>query len=267
VLDRLSGKPVFGAEERPVPASVTAGEAAWPTQPFPLKPPALSRQFFTPEDVTDRTPEVREEALGRFKQLRSGSIVTPPSLRGTVVFPGLHGGANWSGASVDPETGILYVNTSDMPNILQLTQDTGGKWGLAGYQQFRDKDGYPGVKPPWGHLTAVDLNKGEFAWRVTLGDFPALRARGMAPTGTENFGGTIVTGGGLVFIGGTMDEKFRAFDKSTGKTLWETQLPAGGYATPCTYSYKGKQYVVIAAGGGGKLRTKSGGAYLAYALP
>jgi quinoprotein glucose dehydrogenase len=123
------------------------------------------------------------------------------------------------------------------------------------------------VKPPWGQLTAINLNTGEFAWRVVLGEFPELTKQGVPQTGTENFGGTIVTAGGLVFIGGTMDEKFHAFDKSTGKLLWETKLPAGGYATPSTYEANGKQYVVIAAGGGGKLKTKSGDTYVAFALP
>jgi quinoprotein glucose dehydrogenase len=267
ILDRLNGKPVFGFEERPVPSTITQGEAAWPTQPFPLKPPALCRQLFTPEDVTTRTREVHDEVMSRFRQARSGSIYTPPSLRGTVQLPGPHGGANWSGASADPETGLLYVNTNNIPNIMTLTQDASGKWGITGYNRFQDTDNYPAIKPPWGLLTAVDLNEGKIAWQVPLGDYPELKAHGMTGTGTESFGGTIVTGGGLVFIAGTMDEKIHAFDKTNGKLLWEAQLPAGGYATPCTYSAKGKQYVVIAAGGGGKLGTRSGDSYVAYALP
>lgn len=267
VLDRLNGKPVFGMEERNVPSAITAGEAAWPTQPFPLKPPAIAKQFFGPEEVTNLSPEAREDVLTRLRQLRSGAIFTPPSLRGTVTLPGFHGGANWSGASVDPETGILYVNSNNIPNVTTLTQDASGKWGHAGYSRFRDKDGYPAIKPPWGNLTAVDLNRGEFAWQIVFGEYPALKAKGAPPTGTESFGGTIVTAGGLVFIGGTMDEKFHAYDKTTGKLLWEYQLPAGGYANPCTYSVKGKQYVVIAAGGGGKLATKSGDTFVAFALP
>jgi quinoprotein glucose dehydrogenase len=116
-------------------------------------------------------------------------------------------------------------------------------------------------------LNAIDLNKGEFVWRVPLGEFPELTARGIPQTGTENFGGTIVTAGGLVFIGGTKDEKIHAFDKSDGKLLWDFKLDAGGYATPCTYTVKGRQYVAIAAGGGGKLGTKSGDSFVAFALP
>jgi quinoprotein glucose dehydrogenase len=135
-----------------------------------------------------------------------------------------------------------------------------------GYNRFLDPQGYPAVKPPWGTLNAIDLNKGVIDWKVTLGELPELTRRGIPPTGTENYGGPIVTAGGLVFIGATKDEKFRAFDKKTGKVLWEADLPAGGYATPATYSVGGKQYVVIAAGGG-KMGTKSSDAYVAFSLP
>ena len=135
-----------------------------------------------------------------------------------------------------------------------------------GYNRFLDPDGLPAVKPPWGTLNAIDLNKGEIAWQVPLGEDPVLARRGRRNTGTENYGGPVVTAGGVIFIGATRDEKFRAFDKRTGKLLWETSLPAGGYATPSTYAVNGKQYVVIAAGGG-KMGTKSGDAYIAYALP
>ena len=135
-----------------------------------------------------------------------------------------------------------------------------------GYNRFLDPDGHPAVKPPWGTLNAIDLNKGTIAWTVTLGELPELTKRGIPPTGTENYGGPIATAGGLLFIGATKDEKFRAFDRSTGRVLWETSLPAGGYATPATYAVNGKQFVVIAAGGG-KMGTKSGDAYVAFALP
>ena len=133
--------------------------------------------------------------------------------------------------------------------------------------QLKDQDGYPGVKPPWGTLNAVDLNSGEVVWKVPLGEYPAAAAKGHGNTGTQLFGGGIVTAGGLVFIGASQDEKFRAFDKNTGKVLWEYQLPAGGYATPCTYEVDGKQFVVIAAGGGGRQLTKAGDYYIAFALP
>lgn len=135
-----------------------------------------------------------------------------------------------------------------------------------GYNRFLDENGYPAVKPPWGTLNAIDLDRGEILWQIPLGEFPELTARGIPVTGTENYGGPVVTAGGLIFIGATKDEKFRAFDKDTGQLLWETSLPAGGYATPATYSVAGRQYVVIAAGGG-KMGTKSGDAFVAYALP
>ena len=135
-----------------------------------------------------------------------------------------------------------------------------------GYNRFLDPDGLPAVKPPWGTMNAVNLNTGEIAWQVPLGEDPTMAARGRRNTGTENYGSPVVTAGGLIFIGATRDERFRALDASNGKVLWETTLPAGGYATPATYAIDGKQFVVIAAGGG-KMGTKSGDAYVAFALP
>jgi quinoprotein glucose dehydrogenase len=140
------------------------------------------------------------------------------------------------------------------------------RFAFAGYERWRDANGYPAIKPPWGTLSAIDLNTGEYRWRITLGEHAALTAKGVPPTGTEQYGGPIVTAGGLVFIAATMDAKFRAFDKASGQLLWEYQLPAAGYATPSTYQVGGKQYVVIAAGGG-KLGTPSGDSYIAFALP
>ena len=140
------------------------------------------------------------------------------------------------------------------------------RFEFLGYERWRDAQGYPAIKPPWGTLSAIDLNTGEYRWRITLGEHAALTARGVPPTGTEMYGGPIVTAGGLVFIAATMDAKLRAFDKRTGELLWEAKLPAAGYATPSTYRVNGKQYVVVAAGGG-KLGTPSGDAYVAFALP
>jgi quinoprotein glucose dehydrogenase len=137
---------------------------------------------------------------------------------------------------------------------------------FVGYERWRDSAGFPAIKPPWGTLSAIDLNRGEYLWRIPLGEFAALTAKGIPVTGTEQYGGPIVTAGGLVFIAATQDAKFRAFDKSTGRLLWEATLPAAGYATPSTFAVGGKQYVVIAAGGG-KLGSKSGDSYVAYALP
>lgn len=154
------------------------------------------------------------------------------------------------------------INTDDA-----TADKTKVRYGLKGYLQLVDQNGYPGVKPPWGTLNAVDLNTGDILWKKPLGEYKELAAKGITNTGTQLFGGGIVTAGGLIFIGASRDEKFRAIDKNTGKTLWEYQLPAGGYATPATYEVDGKQYVVIAAGGGGRQRTKAGDYYIAFALP
>jgi quinoprotein glucose dehydrogenase len=269
LFDRVDGHPLFPVEDRPVPTSDIPGEQAARTQSFPVKPPPFCRQSVEESDLSDISPETHQEVLAQFRKYRGGPAFTPPSTNGTITIPGFHGGATWSGASFDPTAGILYINSNEQPNVLRMIADEGatGPYRPSGYFKFLDKNGYPAIKPPWGLLNAIDLNKGEILWRVPLGEFAELTARGIPQTGTENFGGTIVTAGGLIFIGGTKDEKFHAFDKSTGKLLWQHKLDAGGYATPCTYSVKGRQYVAIAAGGGGKLGTKSGDSFVAFALP
>ena len=267
LFDRLTGKPIFDVKEVPAQLSDIPGEEAWPTQPIPIKPPALEPQMVSERDLTNLSPEAHAYVLGEIKKYRHDAAYLPPSLQGSLISPGFHGGANWSGASVDPTTNYLYINTNNFPFLCAISPNKAGGYDFEGYKYFTDKEGYPGVKPPWGHLTAVDLNTGKFVWRNVFGEHPALKAKGVPPTGTQNFGGTIVTAGGLVFIGATMDEKFHAYDKANGKLLWEYQLPAGGYATPSTYMVNGKQYVVIAAGGGGKLGTKSGDSFISFALP
>jgi quinoprotein glucose dehydrogenase len=272
LFDRETGKPLFEVRETPVPASDLPGEQAARTQPIPVKPPPFSVQFFDESNVTDIGEANRASVLAKLQGVRRGPAFNPPSLKGTVVVPGYHGGANWSGASFDPTTGLLYVNSNNVPNLITLvgakeSPTRHGMYGHLGYVQFLDQEGYPAIRPPWGQLNAIDLNTGEFAWRVPLGEHPELTARGIARTGTETFGGSIVTAGGLVFIAGTKDERIHAFDKRTGELLWEHPLPAGGYATPATYEVGGRQYVVIAAGGAGKLRTKVGDAFVAFALP
>jgi quinoprotein glucose dehydrogenase len=142
----------------------------------------------------------------------------------------------------------------------------GSPYSHTGYNRWLDTNGYPAVKPPWGTLNAIDLNTGEYVWRTPLGELPELTARGIPPTGTENYGGPVVTAGGLVFIAASKDEHLRAFDQKSGQMLWQAPLPAAGYATPATYAVNGRQYVVIACGGG-KCGTKSGDAYVAFALP
>lgn len=358
LLDRQTGQPLLPVEEQPVPPSDLDGERTWPTQPLPSKPPPFARQSLTEDGVTDRTPEAHTEALARLRALRSGRQFIPPSRQGTVIFPGFDGGGEWGGAAVDPATGILYVNSSEMAWVLTMVPvparasapvgervyvqycaschgiDRGGapqqaapslvdagrrfesadlvtllekgkgtmpsfaflpggeKQALVsflrgeaasagksedevepgvpftstGYNRFLDSEGYPAVKPPWGTLNAIDLVHGETRWRVPLGEYPELTRRGIPPTGTENYGGPVVTAGGLVFIAASRDEMFHAFDKRTGRLLWQARLPAGGYATPSTYEVGGRQYVVVAAGGG-KMGTRSGDAYVAFALP
>jgi quinoprotein glucose dehydrogenase len=268
LFDRGTGKPLFDIVERPAPQSDVPGEQASAKQVYPVKPPPFVRQGFTENDITDVSAAAREYVREKIKSLRYGSMFMPPSLQGTVQMPGLHGGATWSGASFDPTTGVLYVNANDMPWLVSAIPIESnpvlykGRFGI-----FKDQDGFPGSKPPWGTLNAIDLNRGEIKWQVPLGDWPGLVERGIRNSGTENFGGSIVTAGGLVFIASTMDEKLRAFDKATGSLLWEYQLPAAGYAAPATYSVGGRQYVVIAAGGGGKPRTKPSDVFAAFALP
>jgi len=163
-----------------------------------------------------------------------------------------------------------FLNDPDAPDVnpLDITMSRAPQvpYTHTGYNRFFDPEGYPAIKPPWGTLNAIDLNSGEHLWNIPLGEFSELTERGIPQTGTENYGGPVVTAGGLIFIGATQDKKFRAFDKSSGEILWETTLPAGGYATPAVYEVDGRQFVVIAAGGG-KMGTKSGDRYIAFSLP
>jgi quinoprotein glucose dehydrogenase len=205
-----------------------------------------------------------------------GTLYTPIGLKPTVLFPGTNGGANWGGASFDPETQTLYVNSMDVGMFTRLVKRPDGSvipYRTQGFgtpnSRFWDKNLIVCQKPPWGHLTAIDLNKGEFRWRSVLGVVDALVAKGIPPTGTSNIGGSIVTAGGLVFIGATNDRRFRAFDKRSGKELWTTILPASAHATPATYIGKRtkKQFVVVAAGGGNKYSEVYSDSLVAYSLP
>ncbi len=368
LFDRTNGNPLFPIECRKYPASDVPGEVAAAEQCLPMKPAPFARQLLTDDLLSQRTPQVHEWALSKFKTFRSEGQFVPFSVgKNTVIFPGFDGGAEWGGAAVDPTTGILYVNASDLPwtgglaentaegtpmalyqsqcavchgetmagspeipsliglgqrvasrDAFALVQNGKGRmpgfsnlddeqiWGLlgfvmsggkenapekiegkevsnnasnlgslnpaakyhfTGYHRFYDPDGYPAVAPPWGTLSAIDMNTGAYVWKIPLGEYPELAAQGLKNTGTENYGGPLVTEGGLVFIGATnFDRKFRAFDKDTGQLLWETTLPFAGNATPATYEVKGRQFVVIAAGGGKDLKSKSGGVYVAFSV-
>ncbi len=361
LFDRDTGEPLFPIEEVEAPASDLVGEESWPTQPLPSRPPPFARQRFTPEEATTRTPEGRAAVLDRLQRSRSGHPFTPPSREGTVILPGYDGGGEWGGAAADPDTGILYVNASEMAWILTMvdTEDLSASgpnpvgqslyatqclWchgvdrqgdtlqtypslsALAsriseeeartiilsgrdrmpgfghldeneleyllallferppapdrprsparaatrylhtGWNRFLDPDGLPALAPPWGTLTALDLNEGSIRWQVPLGDFPEWRAEDEPDTGAENYGGPIVTAGGLVFIAATADERIRAFDKDTGEELWQAPLPAAGFATPATYSVEGRQFLVIATGGG-KIGRPSADKWVAFSLP
>jgi quinoprotein glucose dehydrogenase len=326
---------------------------------LPLKPAPFARQEFTRDMIMSRTPESHKALLEWFDKVQNGGQFNPLSYRGSFLFPGCDGGAEWGGAAFDPSTGIIYVNSNEMvyimrvverpvigqhssgrrayasqcaschredmrgtppefpslvkignklsqaeiakiiregrgrmPNFSHLGTDgiaaitqflsTGEdkeytapagplpaywtKYTFDGYAKFLDKDGYPGFVPPWGTLNAINLDTGEYVWKIPFGEFPELAAEGLPITGTENYGGGIVTAGGLFFIGATNhDRKFHAFDKLTGKLLWEATLPNAGNATPAMYEIKGRQYIVIAAGGG-KSGEPSGGSYVAFAL-
>lgn len=266
IFDRATGKPLFPIEERPVPQSTVPGEATWPTQPFPVKPPPLSRNYLTLDDVTTVTPESRQYCLENFASALPGRIFNPWGLGLTLNMPGTLGGANWSGTSFNPNLGYVFVNVSEIGAIGLMKPEPPGspeayvrasKWG--GYARFWDDKHYPCQQPPWGELIAVDLKTGDFAWKVPLGLVDELEAKGIPKTGVPSLGGSIATAGGLVFVAGTDDHRFRAFDARTGKELWVTRLEANGHATPMTYLGKktGKQFVAIAAGPGGYFTNQS----------
>ena len=287
IWDRVTGKPIHDVEERPMISDNTVpGDEPWPTQPFPVKPPPLTRMTFQPEEVAKVTPE-HEKFCRALLETEGGALgggpyaQYGPKLR--VIFPSWIGGANWGGGSFDPKLGYMFVNMQNLGNLNKMVKSQNGvtysrvppsdtSLGADSSLFIDIRNGYPCQQPPWGELSAVNVNTGDIAWRVPLGSFEELDAKGVPKTGTPNVGGPIATAGGLVFIGATSDSKFRAFDSKSGKELWSTKLNDVARTVPMTYQGKnGKQYVaVMAAGAGGPLAgsTPPGtGRLYVFALP
>jgi glucose dehydrogenase len=276
VFNRVTGEPLYGMEERPVPQTQVPAEVTAKTQPFPLKPPPLSKNTLRPEDIYDRSPEHARfcKELFETNQMKIGGPYTPLPLEGNaLLFPSTLGGGNWGGVSVDASQGLLFVNVMNI-----------GQWGhmekrgadyvrtsaYGPYARFWDvKTRIPCQNPPFGELIAVNLSSGEIAWRSVLGRIEELEAIGVRNTGSLNIGGSIATAGGLVFIGATNDSRFRAFDSRTGKQLWESNLEASAHTIPITYMGRdGRQYVALmATGGGGYLGGGLSNSLVAFALP
>jgi len=263
VFDRVTGEPVWPIEDREVPPSDVPGERAAGTQPFPTRPAPFARQGFTEEDVIAFTEKIHEEALAIVRRYRMGGLYEPPSIEGTIANPGILGGANWGGAAVDPQTGVAYIKSSEFPSLLAITEANPDQ--VEG-RYFLDRDrrslnlpnGLPINRPPYGVLTAIDLNTGEHLFRVPAGNNPLVRnhrALAEVDLGEERLGivgapGPMVTGGGLVFFTGGSDHLF-ALDKTTGEELWAHPLGASSYANPMTYEApSGRQFVVVAVGRG-----------------
>jgi quinoprotein glucose dehydrogenase len=291
ILDRDTGQPVFPVEERPVPQDGAPGEWLSPTQPFPMAPPPLARNRLEPSDAWGLTPWDRGQCREAISGLRRG-MFTPPGLKASLQFPGNAGGTNWGGVSFDRGRDLILVNQTNIAVVVQLIPraEAPERWRTSGGEQdgweyapmkgtpyvmrrkaLLSRWGLPCTPPPWGTLAAVDAATGKIRWQVPLGT-----VRELAPVplpigwGTPTLGGPLTTAGGLTFIGATVDSTFRAFDTDTGRELWHARVPASAVATPMTYRARpnGRQYVVVAAGGHGKIGgIKLGDGLVAFALP
>ena len=288
VLHRETGEPLFPIEERPVPQTDVSGEETWPTQPFPTQLPLFGLRELTPEQAWGPTPEAQAHAREVIASLRSEGPFTPISLQGSIQTPSNAGGFNWGGLSYDPERQLLIGAVNRIAAVMQLAPrdevradgEEGERFGLETAEQrgtpytltrsllLNPDTRLPLSPPPWGTLAAINLRDGSLAWEVPLGLVadPA-EVPDAVGWGSPNLGGPTTTGGGLVFIAATFDPVFRAFDVKTGELLWQDPLPAGGQATPMSYAFEGRQYVVICAGGHGRMGNQLGDAVVAYALP
>jgi quinoprotein glucose dehydrogenase len=289
VFDRATGKPVWPVEERPVPQSVVPGEKTSPTQPFPTKPPPFARQGFTTDDLIDFTPELRAEALQIVADYTLGPLFTPPTVvgengkKGVLQLPSAAGGANWGGAGFDPETGYLFLQSANIVSLAAVVKGDGNQksaYTIRGAAGPAGPRGLPLIKPPYGVVTAIDLNQGTIAWQVAHGDgprdHPDLKALNLPPLGASSHtylssGGPLVTKT-LLFLNQVQTKSdlslsateffMRAFDKKTGAVVWEHRMTEPPFGTPMTYVHKGRQYLVVATGGAG-----TAGRLVAFALP
>lgn len=285
-FERETGRPLWPIAERPVPASDVPGESAAPTQPVPEGMAAFARQTMRRDELFGLTPLDRAACQRRFDELRYEGMYTPPSIRGSLLFPSALGGGNWGGAAYDPANNLLVIKAENLATVLRVirkqdpaTEDAvppkdyltrpllGTPYRIEG-ELFVSPLGIPCTPPPWGTLAAIDLDTGRIRWQIPLGQ---IRRAGVTipkrvKWGSPNVGGPIVTAGGVVFIGAAMDQKLRAIDVKTGQELWAGDLPAPGMAVPMTYLANGRQYVAIAAGGSATAGTKISDALVAFAL-
>lgn len=357
LLDRVTGEPLYPFRLKRAPKSNLPGEEAAEFQPDVQTPEPFARQIFTRDQITERTPEAHAAIEQLLSRAKMGWFAPFDVARGTAYY-GLHGGAEWTGASFDPQRHRLYISGNTIPWMVTVFRDDDAppvkppspgeqifqpmcapchgpdlrgvgvapplrglrhrlseeqvkeilhhgrnlmpppppltaeqetqlldflfvrdrpqppedprappRYSFGGYVKVLDPEGYPGCKPPWGTLTCLDLDRGKIAWQVPLGEYPELTAKGVAKTGTENFGGAMVTAGGLVFASGTRDNQIRAFDADSGTELWSAPLPLHATAPPASYEAQGRQFVVVPATGGGKLGGPTGDAWVAFALP
>ncbi len=263
-LDRETGKSVYPVEERPVPQSDVPGEETSPTQPFPLKPPPLARLGMTPDEIFTGEPDHEKfcrDLVEKIGGIHSLGAYTPYSSKEfRIIFPGQQGGPNYGGVAVDPKLGYVFVNSRNVAGMGRLDKSKEGdkvayrRFSPLGAGSFNARFWEPSKQmpcqqPPWAELMAINAGSGDIAWRVPLGTSDELEAKGIHNTGAFGQGGPIVTAGGLVFIAGTIDKRFRAFDSHNGKLLWEIKLDAEGHTSPMTYAVNGKQYVVIVSSG------------------